>query len=73
MPADQDMEASAVLIAKALFHPETIAAMRRYVVNVFTDEQEELIKSLFEAGKTTEAQKIMLDAMNKAYGGSERV
>ncbi len=67
MLTDQNMEAAAVKLAEALDNTE---AIRRYSINVFTEEQEELIRSLFEAGKIVEAQKIMLDAMNKnkAYG-----
>ncbi len=70
MTADQDMEASAVKIAEALDNTETFEAIRRYAINVFTEEQEELIRSLFEADKVLEAQRVMLAAMNKAHGDS---
>lgn len=38
----------------------------------FTDEQKKLIESLENTGRTAEAQKIILDALESAYGGAAK-
>lgn len=66
----QDIKSSAIQLGKALNNPiEGITALTRVGVT-FTDAQKEMIKSLQEAGDVAGAQKIILDELNKEFGGS---
>lgn len=66
----QDVKASAIQLGKALQDPiEGVTALRRVGVN-FTDAQKDMIKSLVEAGKVEEAQKLILKELQTEFGGS---
>lgn len=66
----QDTKSSAIQLGKALNDPiKGITALSRVGVN-FTEQQKEQIKALQEAGKTEEAQKIILQELQKEFGGS---
>lgn len=62
-------DAAAIQLGKALNNPiEGITALKRVGVQ-FTDEQENLIKSLMAAGKLEDAQKIILGELQTEFGG----
>lgn len=66
----QDLQGSAIQVGKALNDPiEGITALRRVGVS-FTDQQQDMIKSLVESGKTMEAQKLILNELSTEFGGS---
>ncbi|MCI0553261.1 MAG: phage tail length tape measure family protein, partial [Anaerolineae bacterium] len=66
----QDLQSSTIQIGKALNDPiEGLGALRRVGVS-FTQEQEDLIKTLVESGNVMEAQKIILAELQKEFGGS---
>lgn len=66
----QDLQTSAIQIGKALNDPiEGMGALKRVGVS-FTEDQENLIKSLVESGNVMEAQKIILAELQKEFGGS---
>ncbi len=65
-----DAAGSAIQLGKALNDPiKGITALTRVGVT-FSDEQKKQIKTLQEAGKTAEAQKIILAELAKEFGGS---
>lgn len=67
---NQDLKTSAIQVGKALNNPvEGLSALTRVGVK-FTKEQERMIKSLVAQGKVTEAQKIILQELQKEFGGS---
>lgn len=66
----QDLKSSAMQLGKALEDPiRGVSALRRVGVS-FTEDQENLIKSLVEEGKLMEAQKIILAELNSQVEGS---
>lgn len=66
----QDIKSSAIQMGKALNDPVAgITALTRVGVT-FTNEQKNMIKSMVAAGNTAGAQKIILDELNKEFGGS---
>lgn len=67
---DGDLKSSAIQLGKALNDTtgESLSALRRSGIQ-FSKEQETLIKSLFETGKVAEAQSVILDELEKQYGG----
>lgn len=66
----QDLRSSATQLGKALEEPvQGISALRRVGVS-FTASQKELIESLVETGRTAEAQKVILDALENQVGGA---
>lgn len=66
----QDLTASAMQLGKALNDPvQGVTALRRVGVQL-TDDQEELIKKLVETGDVAGAQKIILEELQKEFGGS---
>lgn len=66
----QDLQTSVMQLGKALNDPiQGMAALQRVGV-AFTDAQKEQIKALVEAGQTMEAQKIILQELQKEFGGS---
>jgi hypothetical protein len=66
----QDLKSSALQLGKALNDPtKGITALTRVGVS-FTDEQKNMIKSLQESGDMAGAQKIILNELNKEFGGS---
>ena len=68
----QDMQASAVQLGKALNDPIAgISALSRVGVT-FTDSQKEMIESMVKAGDTAGAQKLILQELQREFGGSAR-
>ncbi len=66
----QDLRASATQLGKALEEPvRGISALRRVGIS-FTASQRDLIQSLVETGQTAEAQKVILDALERQVGGA---
>jgi len=64
----QDISSSAIQLGKALNDPiNGITALSRVGVS-FTEEQKEMIKTLVEAGKTEEAQTVILEELQKEFG-----
>lgn len=65
----QDLQSSAVMLGKALNEPAVgLTALTRVGVS-FTEEQKNMVKAMVKAGKTAEAQKLMLSELEKQYGG----
>jgi len=65
-----DAEAGAIQLGKALNDPmEGISALTRVGVT-FTDAQKEQIKTMQEAGDMAGAQTVILNELNKEFGGS---
>lgn len=66
----QDLKSSATQLGKALQDPIVgVTALRRVGVN-FTEEQQDMIKSLVESGQVMEAQKFILKELQTEFGGS---
>jgi lambda family phage tail tape measure protein len=66
----QDLRSSATQLGKALEEPvEGLNALRRVGVS-FTASQRDTIKTLVETGQVAEAQKIILDTLEKQVGGA---
>lgn len=65
-----DLKSSANMLGKALNDPAAgITALTRVGV-VFTEEQKKMIESMVAAGDTAGAQKVILEELNKEFGGS---
>ena len=65
-----DVKQGAIQLGKALEEPIVgLGAMRRVGVS-FTEQQKEIIKVLSMTGRKAEAQRIILDALDKQVGGS---
>lgn len=68
----QDMKSSAIQLGKALNDPIAgVTALSRVGVS-FTEEQKEMIKAMVEAGDVAGAQTLILDELEKEFGGSAR-
>ena len=66
----QDLRSSAVQLGKALEDPvQGITALRRVGVS-FSASQRELIGTLVETGQVAEAQRLILDALERQVGGA---
>lgn len=66
----QDTKSSAIQLGKALNDPIVgVSALRKVGVS-FTEDQQNLIKSLVETGDLMGAQKMILDELAKEFGGS---
>lgn len=66
----QDLKSSAIQLGKALNDPvEGISALTRIGVT-FTEAQKEQIKAMVEAGDTAGAQMLILEELNREFGGS---
>ncbi len=66
----QDLTASAMQLGKALNDPvQGVTALRRVGVQL-TDDQEALVKKMMEMGDVAGAQKIILEELQKEFGGS---
>lgn len=66
----QDLKSSATQLGKALNDPiQGINALSRVGVN-FTDAQQAMIKSMVESGDVIGAQKMILQELQKEFGGS---
>lgn len=69
---DQSIDQSARQLGQSLAEPElALTRLRRQGV-VFTAEQERLVESLVESGRTAEAQAVVLDRLDQAFGGVAR-
>lgn len=65
-----DLKGSVIQVGKALEDPiRGLAALRRSGVS-FTADQQAVIKALVNTGKSAEAQKLILEELNKQFGGS---
>ena len=68
----QDLQASALMVGKALNDPiRGLAALRRVGIQ-FTAEQEAQIKAMQGVGNTAGAQAIMLSELERQFGGSAK-
>ena len=67
---DGDLKGASIQLGKALNDPvANLSALSRSGIQ-FSEDQKEVIKSLAETGQLGEAQTIILDELNKQYGGS---
>ena len=67
---DGDLKSASIQLGKALNDPvKNLTALSRAGIQ-FSDDQKEVIKSLAETGQLAEAQTIILDELEKQYGGS---
>lgn len=65
-----DLDSAAKLVGKALSDPEKgMGALAKAGV-VLSDSQKKVIKDLTEAGKVAEAQGVLLDQLEKKFGGA---
>lgn len=68
----QDLQASAIMVGKALNDPTRgLAALRRVGIQ-FTADQETQIKAMQAVGDTAGAQAIMLSELERQFGGSAK-
>lgn len=66
----QDLKSSSVQLGKALNDPiQGISALSRVGVQ-FTDDQKKMIQEMVASGDTMGAQRVILDELNKEFGGS---
>jgi len=67
---DGDLKGASIQLGKALNDPvANLSALSRSGIQ-FSEDQKAVIKSLAETGQLAEAQTIILDELNKQYGGS---
>ena len=67
---DGDLKGASIQLGKALNDPiANLSALSRSGIQ-FSEEQKEVIKSLAETGRLAEAQTLILDELDKQYGGS---
>ena len=67
---DGDLKGASIQLGKALNDPvANLSALSRSGIQ-FSDEQKAVIKSMAETGRLAEAQTLILDELNKQYGGS---
>lgn len=68
----EDLQGASIQVGKALNDPiKGITALTRVGVT-FTQEQKDVIKHLVDTGKTADAQKVILQELNKEFGGSAK-
>jgi hypothetical protein len=66
---DQDLKSSAIQLGKALNDPiEGVSALQRVGVS-FTETQKEQIRTMVEAGRVADAQRLILAELNVEFGG----
>src|SRR5512134_1047705 len=66
----QDLSSAAMQLGKALEDPEQgLTALRRVGIS-FTQSQRELIQTLMDTGQQAEAQRVILDALERQVGGA---
>lgn len=66
----KDMSSASLMVGKALQDPiNGVSALTRVGVS-FTQQQKDQIKAMVEAGRTADAQKLILGELNKQVGGS---
>jgi hypothetical protein len=67
-----DLQASTIMLGKALNDPaKGLAALRRVGIQ-FTADQQKLIKSMSDAGDTAGAQAVMLGELERQFGGAAK-
>ena len=67
-----DLQSAAIQLGKALNDPvANLSALSRAGVQ-FSDDQKALIKSLFETGESAKGQIVILDELERQFGGSAR-
>jgi hypothetical protein len=67
---DGDLKSASIQLGKALNDPvANLSALSRSGIQ-FSDDQKAVINSLAETGRLAEAQTLILDELNKQYGGS---
>jgi hypothetical protein len=67
---DGDLKSSSIQLGKALNDPiANLSALSRSGIQ-FSNDQKEVIKTLAESGRLAEAQTIILDELEKQYGGA---
>jgi len=67
---DGDLKSASIMLGKALNDPvANLSAMSRAGIQ-FSEDQKEVIKSLAESGDMAQAQSIILEELEKQYGGS---
>jgi len=67
-----DLTSASIQLGKALNDPvANLGALGRSGIQ-FSDEQKELIKTLFQTGKQAEAQNLLLTELERQYGGSAK-
>jgi hypothetical protein len=67
---DGDLKGASIQLGKALNDPvANLSALSRSGIQ-FSDEQKAVIKSMAETGRLAEAQTLILDELNRQYGGS---
>ncbi len=65
-----DLKSVSIQIGKALNDPITNLSALSKSGTQFSDDQKDLIKSLWKTGKQAEAQNMILEELEKQYGGS---
>ena len=69
---DGDLKSASIQLGKALNDPvANLSALSRSGIQ-FSDDQKAVIKSLADSGRLAEAQTLILDELNKQYGGSAK-
>jgi len=69
---DQDLKSASIQLGKALNDPvANLSALSRSGIQ-FSDEQKELIKTLADTNRLAEAQGVILDELERQYGGQAR-
>lgn len=67
---DGDLKSASIMLGKALNDPvANLSAMSRAGIQ-FSEDQKEVIKALAEGGDMAQAQSIILEELEKQYGGS---
>lgn len=65
-----DIPSAAAQLGKSLEDPEAAFGLLRKAGIVLTDTQKDLIKSFQDAGNTAEAQRVILEKLASAFGGT---
>lgn len=66
----EDLRSTSIMLGKALNDPvANLSALSRSGIQ-FSEEQKKMIKGMVESGKLSEAQTLIIEELNKQYGGS---
>ena len=68
----QDLNSAAIQVGKALNDPRLGVTALSEAATTFSEAQRDLIASLVETGRVTEAQRFILDELRRQYGGAAR-
>ena len=69
---DQDLKQSSIQLGKALNDPIAGVSALGEVGITFSDSQKEMIKTLAETNRVAEAQSLILDELDRQFGGSAK-